>query len=348
METAATQALESVAAGRPVIIRDDFRGLAYLAVASQKAGPEHVNLMARYARGIISIALEGERLNQLQLPVMGQPSPNASSEPFAVSVDVRRDGASGISARDRSATIQALIYPASKPDDFVRPGHLFPVLYSKGGVFTVPRAPEAIVDLARMAGLYPSGVLCAIMTDAGDMMSDPPDLNALGDAIGAKIVSISDVLRLRGEREKVVKRIAAARLPTQYGEFTITAYQCLRDTDEHIALVMGDPGSAQPMPAAFVNGCVVGHVFDSQACRCGIRLEERLSRIGELKRGVILYTPNDAVSKHLGEDLSTRPPMHERIWHQIIGVQVLSDLGIRRAYLLDEEREIDVPALSTL
>lgn len=347
MADGATKAVEDVAAGRPIILLDDFRGLAYLAVAAEKAAPVHINLMARYARGIIAIVLEASRLAELNLPVLTSKKSEGSAEPFTMSVDAKRDGASGISARDRAATIKALIDPATKPEDLVRPGHLFPIRYSEGGLFATPRAPEALVDLARLAGLYPAGVLCAIMSDSGDMMSEPIDLNALGTAINAQLVRVSQVMRLRGQREKVVKRVASARLPTQYGEFTIVAYDSLRDADEHIALIMGDPVADGPMPAAFVNGCVAGHVFDNQACQCGTRLDERLNTIGKLKRGVILYTPVLTVGKHLGDDDSPRPSLHERLWLQIIGTQVLADLGVRRAALIDDGTEIEVPQLIT-
>ena len=347
-EKAGLQAVAEMAAGRPIILHDDFHGLAYLAVAAAKATAEHVNLMAREARGTITIAIIGERLDQLRIPVIASNSSYADAEPFAASVDVRQEGASGMPARDRAATIKALVDPKTQPEDFVRPGHLFPLRYDKGGVFTKPRAPEAIVDLARMAGMYPAGVLCAIMADTGDMMTQTPDLSALGRALNVKLVSVSQVLLLRGHREKVVHRIASARLPTRYGEFTVLGYQCLRDTDEHIVVVMGDTATEEPMPAAFLNGCVAGHVFDNQACGCGDRLQEKLERISALGRGVLLYTPTPSVCKHLeGGSLVPAPPQ-DQLWHRIIGLQVLADLGIRRAVLLDDGEAVDVPQLSTL
>ncbi|MSQ11922.1 MAG: bifunctional 3,4-dihydroxy-2-butanone-4-phosphate synthase/GTP cyclohydrolase II [Dehalococcoidia bacterium] len=345
---AATEALEEIAQGRSVIVLDDVRGLSFLSAAAEKATAEDVNIMARYARGIIGVAIPGERLAHLRIPVIAPNTKGGQAEPYAVSVDVKREGSAGMSARDRAATIKALLDPESKPDDFVRPGHLFPLRYAEGGVFTTFRAPEALVDLVKMAGLYPAGVLCAIMADDGDMMHKPVDLSALANTLGVKIVKVSEVVMLRGQREKVVRRLASARLPTAHGEFAVLAYECVRDADEHIALVTGDIASNEPVAAAFVRGCVVGHVFDNQVCQCGARLREKLRQLADLGAGVLLYTPSPTVSKHLGDGPEAALSAQDKLWYRIIGLQVLADLGVRRALLLDEEEEVEVPQLSTV
>jgi 3,4-dihydroxy 2-butanone 4-phosphate synthase/GTP cyclohydrolase II len=318
-------------------------------VPSEKITPEHVNLMARFARSTVTITMTAERLDELNIPAIAPTSLVEEIEPFSVSVDLRQNGSSGMSAKERAATIRALVDPASKPEDFVRPGHVFPLRYDKGGVFTRPRASEAMVDLTRMAGLYASAVLCAVMDDSGDMMSAPMDITVFARSIGLKLVSVSDVMQLRGTREKVVQRVASAKLPTRYGEFALMGYQCMRDTDEHVALVMGDTSKNTPIPTAFISGCVVGHAFDNASCGCGDRLHKRMERIAKAGRGVVIYTPVATICKHLADGSMAPLPKQDRMWEEIVGLQVLADLGIRKALVLDDKEHVEeVPRITAV
>lgn len=348
----AKELLAHVAVGKIIVIFDDFHGLAYLVVAAEKATHEHLLFMAGRGRGIITVPMLGERLMALKIPLVQSGAVNSDYiEAFTVSVDYKRNGSGGgQSARDRAATVQALLSPDSKPENFVRPGHIFPTRYAPGGVFSTARAEEAAVDLVRMAGLSSAAVVCAIVADTGDMMNDSVDLTGLAQAHGLKMATVSDIFRLRGRTEKAVKRIASARLPTKHGEFMIHGYQCVRDSDEHVVLVIGDvTKGTEPVPAAFILGCVAGHVFNNQACQCGAQLQDRIEEIAKLGRGVLMYTPIQSVNRHLAEDYSSPPERVERLWQELISIQMLSDLGFRKARLMnDDNKVVEVPELKEL
>jgi len=207
---------------------------------------------------------------------------------FTVSIEAKHGVTTGISAKDRAETIKTVINPETKPSDIARPGHIFPLRAREGGVLVRAGHTEAIVDLAKMAGLYPAGVICEIMSEDGSM-AKMPELKGVADKFGIKIVSIADLITYRRRHEKLVRRVAEAKLPTKYGEFRIIAYKSDMDADQHVALVMGDIENGEPVLARVHSECLTGDVFDSMRCDCGEQLDHAMRMIADEKRGVLLY-----------------------------------------------------------
>lgn len=278
--------------GRFVIVVDDEHreNEGDLVVAAQFATPEAINFMAREGRGLICIALTGERLDRLKLPLMVPPEHNTSGygTAFTISVEARRGVTTGISAHDRATTVATLIDPASTAEDLARPGHMFPLRASDGGVLERTGQTEASVDLMKLAGLDPSAVLCEIMSDDGTM-ARRPDLETYADRHGLKILSIADLAAYRRDREASPRRVVEVELPTEHGDFHLVGYLHTVGTEPDLALIYGDPTAADAPLVRLHSECLTGDVLGSRRCDCGEQLHRALHIIAEEGRGVLLY-----------------------------------------------------------
>ncbi len=286
------RAIEAIARGEFVVVVDDEdrENEGDLIMAAEKATPESMGFMIRYTSGVICLPLEGDRLDELQLPLMVQGGQNTEVQrtAFTVSVDYLHGTTTGISAADRASTVRALIDPATKPSDVGRPGHIFPLRYREGGVLKRAGHTEASVDLARQAGCYPAGVLSEIVHDNGEPMR-LPDLEKFAAEHGLVLISIADLVRFRRHREKLVRRVSEARIPTRHGDFTAHVFESLLDGTEHLALVMGEV-PVQPNALVRVHSeCLTGDAFGSLRCDCGNQLDMALERIAAEGRGVLVY-----------------------------------------------------------
>jgi len=284
------EAIQEIKEGRFIIIVDDEdrENEGDLAIAAENITPEAINFMAKNARGLICMPLLGKRVDDLGIPLMVRENTSKFSTAFTVSVEAKRKISTGISAADRAQTVKTLINPETIPSDIAQPGHMFPLKAKDGGVLVRAGHTEAIVDLARLAGLYPAGVICEIMNEDGTM-ARLPQLEKIADKFGMKIISISDLIAYRRRHEKLVRQVAEAKLPTKYGEFTAVAYKSDIDTDEHLALVMGDIKNNGPILVRVHSECLTGDVLGSLRCDCGEQLVKAMQNIAEEGRGVLLY-----------------------------------------------------------
>ncbi len=284
------EAIVEIKAGKFVIVIDDEdrENEGDLVIAAEKVTPEAINFMAMQARGLICLPIIGERLDELNIPLMVGENTSNHCTAFTVSVEAKQRVSTGISASDRAETIKVMIDPSTKAEDLVRPGHMFPLRAREGGVLVRAGHTEAIVDLSRMSGLYPAGVICEILSKDGSM-ARLPQLEVLSQKYGLKIVTIADLIAYRRRHEKLVHRIAEAKLPTSYGEFTAVAYKSDIDPDEQLALVMGDISTEEPILVRVHSECVTGEVFGSLRCDCGEQVVLAMQKIAEEGRGVFLY-----------------------------------------------------------
>src|SRR5579862_6263935 len=284
------EALEDVRAGRLVVVVDDpdRENEGDLVVAAQFATPEAINFMATHGRGLICLCLTGERAHELGLRPMTDRNEAPLGTDFTVSIEAREGVTTGISAADRSHTIQVAIAPGTRADDLVQPGHVFPLRARPGGVLERIGQTEAAVDLARLAGLNPSGVVCEIMNDDGTM-ARVDDLVPYCDRHDLKMVTVADLVEYRRRREKLVERGASVRMPTRYGEFTAVAFRERLTGKTHVALVTGDVAGVENVLVRVHSECVTGDVFHSLRCDCGEQLEQALGQIAREGRGVFLY-----------------------------------------------------------
>jgi 3,4-dihydroxy 2-butanone 4-phosphate synthase/GTP cyclohydrolase II len=283
-------AIEDIKAGKFIIIVDDENreNEGDLAIAAEKVNPEAINFMAKHARGLICLPITGTRLDELKIPLMVQENTAKFSTAFAISIEAKHKTSSGISAHDRSATVKAVLDPKTKPEDLARPGHMFPIRAKEGGVLVRAGHTEAIVDLAKFAGFYPAGVVCEIMNEDGTM-ARLPQLETIADKFGIKIMSIADLIAYRRRHEKLVERVAEAKLPTRYGEFVVIAYRSKVDPDQHVALVKGDITGEEPVLVRVHSECLTGDVFGSLRCDCGGQIALAMDKISAEGRGVFLY-----------------------------------------------------------
>ncbi len=284
------EAVADVKAGKFIILVDDEgrENEGDLVLAAEKITPEAINFMARHARGLICVPMTGERLDALKIPLMVSDNTSAHCTAFTISVEARRGVTTGISAPDRAQTVKALIDPRSKPEDIARPGHIFPLRAREGGVLVRAGHTEATIDLARLAGLYPAGVICEIMNPDGTM-ARLPQLEKIAKEFDLKIASIADLIAYRRRHEKLVRRVTEAKLPTRYGEFQALAYKSEIERGEHLALVMGDITTPGPVLVRVHSECLTGDVLGSKRCDCGEQLDLALKIVAKEGRGVILY-----------------------------------------------------------
>ncbi len=284
------KAIEDIRAGKFVIIVDDEdrENEGDLAIAAEKVTPEIVNFMTKHARGLICMPLTGQRLDELKIPMMVTENTSKFTTAFTISIEAKHKVSTGISTADRAETIRAVIDANTRPDDIARPGHMFPLRAKEGGVLSRAGHTEAIVDLARLAGLYPAGVICEILNEDGSM-ARLPQLEEMSDKFGISVVTIADLIAYRHRHEKLVKRGPEANLPTPHGEFTIIAYKSITDPDEHLALVKGDIATEEPVLVRVHSQCLTGEVFSSLRCDCGEQITIAMKMIAEEGRGVLLY-----------------------------------------------------------
>ena len=283
-------AVEDIRGGRIVIVVDDAdrENEGDFVMAAEKVTPEAINFMATHGRGIVCMPCEKQRLSQLRIPLMVADKETSLETAFAVSIDARGSTTTGTSAYDRAATIRAVCESDTKPEDIQMPGHVFPLRAHEGGVLRRAGHTEAAVDLARLAGLFPAGVICEIMHPDGTM-ARLPELRRVAEEHGLRLISIADLIRYRRMREKLVRKVAEAAIPTAFGEFTAQAYESLVDGRVHIAMVMGEIGDGDRILVRVHSECLTGDVFHSLRCDCGTQLDGALGAIGEEGRGVVLY-----------------------------------------------------------
>jgi len=284
------EAIEAMRRGDFVVVVDDAEreNEGDLIVAADRITSEHIAFMVRHTSGLICVPMTGERLDELRLPLMVIENTDTHHTAFTVSVDYVPGTTTGISAADRAATIRALIDPATDADDLARPGHVFPLRYQPGGVLKRAGHTEAAVDLARLAGLTPAGVLCEIVEEDGGM-ARLPTLERFAEEHGLPLVSIADLIAYRRRSERLVRRVAEARIPTEYGEFRAIGFESLLDGTHHIALVKGDVAGKQDVLVRVHSECLTGDVFGSRRCDCGFQLRDALRRVAEAGEGVVLY-----------------------------------------------------------
>mgnify|MGYP000574963962 CR=1 FL=1 len=343
-------AIDEIRAGRMVIVVDDEdrENEGDLVMAAQCVTAEHINFMETHARGMICVPMERERLAQLDLPQMVEANADRYGTAYTVTVDARYGVTTGISARDQATTIRVLVDPATRPTDLRRPGHVHPLRAVPGGVLVRAGHTEAAVDLARMAGLIPAGVICEIKRSDGEM-ARLPDLVEFAGHFGLKILTIADLIRFRRRTERLVERVATTTLPTAYGEFRAIAYQSVVDPRAYLALVMGEIVPEEEILVRVHSGCLTGDLLASLRCDCGDQLHAALERISREGRGVLLYIEQEGrgigllnkmrayqlqdqgldtveANQHLGF------PPDPRDYG--LGAQVLYDLGVRRMRLM--------------
>ena len=282
-------AIAEIRAGRMVIVVDDEsrENEGDLICAAEKITAEHINFMVRYCSGIICVPMEGDRLDELNLPLMAPDNSESMGTAFTISVDAREGTTTGISAEDRATTIQTLIDPHAKPHDLARPGHIFPLRYVPGGVLRRAGHTEASVDLARLADLYPAGVVCEVVNEDGSM-ARLPDLERFASEHGFLLISIADLIAYRRRWEKLVHRVTEARIPTAYGTFNAIGYES-HDGRTHVALVKGDPSGRDNVLVRVHSECFTGDVLGSFRCDCGLQLAEAMRRIDQEGEGVVVY-----------------------------------------------------------
>jgi len=283
-------AIAAIDRGEFVIVVDDAdrENEGDLIMAAERVTPEAMAFMIRHTSGVICLPLEGDRCDALQLPLMVANNTEAQRTAFTVSVDARTGTSTGISAADRATTVHALIDPGTRPDDLARPGHIFPLRYREGGVLKRAGHTEAAVDLARLSGGYPSGVLAEVTNDDGTM-ARLPELEKFAAAHDLQVISIADLIRFRRHREKLVRRVSEARIPTRHGDFTAYVFESLLDGVEHLAFVRGDISGNDDVLVRVHSECLTGDVFGSLRCDCGVQLDNALERVAVEGRGVVVY-----------------------------------------------------------
>jgi 3,4-dihydroxy 2-butanone 4-phosphate synthase/GTP cyclohydrolase II len=283
-------AVAAIARGELVIVVDDAdrENEGDLIMAAEAMTPEAMAFMIRHTSGVICMPVEGPRLDELRLPLMVADNTESQRTAFTVSVDARAGTSTGISAADRCTTVHALLDPTTRPEDLARPGHIFPLRYRDGGVLKRAGHTEAAVDLARMAGMQPAGVLAEVVNDDGTM-ARMPRLEEFAEEHGLQLISIADLIRYRRHSEKLVRRVSEARIPTRHGDFTGYVFESVLDGTEHMAFVKGDVASRENVLVRVHSECLTGDVFGSMRCDCGLQLDAAMELIAEEGAGVVVY-----------------------------------------------------------